>query len=408
MANEYIPRDIENHIIQAARHFPSLVVTGPRQAGKSTLLKTLFQKTHAYVSLDDLLARERALRDPRLFLSDLGEKMIIDEIQYAGHLLSYIKVMIDNDRHKKGRFIFTGSQQFNLMRDLGDSLAGRIAIINLMPFCVNEKKKAFRESKRFSSAEDYFLSACLNGSFPELVVEKGIDAKIWYAAYLQTYLERDVRSMYHVENLLDFQRFIQLLATRCSQVLNLSSFSQELGVSVNTVKRWLSTLTATRIIYLLLPYYQNLGKRITKSPKVYFLDTGLACHLLGIRDKETLMRGPMSGAIFENFCIQETIKYMENHGLDARIYYMRLQNNLEVDIIVQKGTMLYPVECKASKTPRYAMAESLIRFRRLFSKLGVMPGRIISLCEENSRLSENVSIQRIDDYFKWLFEIQAE
>jgi len=201
-------------------------------------------------------------------------------------------MLIDKDRQKYGRFIFTGSQQFNMIRDLGDTLAGRIGIAELLPFCIEEKRDAFRNKKQFSEAQVYFIHACLKGSFPEIVVYKNTNVDFWYNAYLQTYLERDVRTIYNIGNLRDFQRFMQLLAARCAQILNLSSLSSELGIAVNTVKRWISVLEASRIIYLLVPYYQNLGKRVIKSPKVYFLDCGLVCYLLSLKDnKSSIMPG---------------------------------------------------------------------------------------------------------------------
>jgi predicted AAA+ superfamily ATPase len=397
----YIPRDIEKNIRSIVRQFPALVVTGPRQSGKSTLLKQLFSRTHSYISLDDPLARERALKDPRLFISELGDAMIIDEIQNAGHLLSYIKIIIDSERSEKGRFIFTGNQQFPLMKGLGDSLAGRIAVIELLPFCVGEKKRSPGGDK-LKTTEACFADACLRGSYPELVTKRGIDARMWYAAYLQTYLERDVRSLYAIGDLVDFQRFLQLLASRCAQQLNLSDYARDLGIAVNTVKRWLSVLTSTRIVYLLQPYHENLGKRVTKNPKVYFMDAGLACHLLGIRDKEALMRGPMAGPLFENFCVQEAIKARFNNAEEPRLYYVRSHNDLEVDILVQKNARLYPIECKLSKTPGFAMGNGIVRFRRLFSKLSIMPGRIISLADDSARLSKDVSVQKLDDFLSWL------
>jgi len=266
----YIHREIEAILKKVVNQFPALVVTGPRQSGKSTLLKELFSKDYAYISFDDPVTRERAISDPEFFLDSLEEKVIIDEIQYVPQLLSYVKIRIDRNRQKRGNFIFTGSQQFNMIKNLGDTLAGRIAIMELLPFSLKEKEKVFKKKDKFVTAQKYITHSCLRGSFPEIVVYDDIDVELWYSSYEQTYLERDVRTFYNIGNLRDFQRFMQILAARCSQVLNLSSLSSALGVAVNTIKKWISILEATRIIYLLKPYYQNLGKRITKSPKLYF------------------------------------------------------------------------------------------------------------------------------------------
>ena len=314
MKKIYIHRQLEASLVKAADQFSSVALTGPRQSGKSTLLKKLFSKTHNYVTFDDPLIREQAISDPKLFLDSIGERAIIDEIQYAPQILSYIKMVIDNSRKIKGRYIFTGSQQFQLIKNLGDSLAGRIALFNLLPFSIKEKQNIPGMTKVFDSTLDSFVNFCITGAFPEISIDQKIDFDIWYSSYLSTYLERDVRTTYNIGNLRDFQVFMRLLAGRCSQILNISSFSNELGVSVNTIKRWLSVLEASRIIYLLPPYYRNFGKRFTKSPKVYFLDCGLVCYLVGIKTKEALVKGPMAGSLFENFCIQESIKKVLNAG----------------------------------------------------------------------------------------------
>ncbi len=398
----YIHRQIEPILKKLTTQFPAVAVTGPRQSGKSTLLKETFAKTYSYLSFDDPVVRERAISDPKFFLENTSEKVIIDEIQYVPQLLSYVKMLIDKDRQKRGRFIFTGSQQFNMIKNLGDTLAGRIGILDLLPFCIDEKKNVLRNAEGFSNTEGYFIHACLRGSFPETVIYKNIDADFWYSGYLQTYLERDIRTIYNIGNLREFQRFMQLLAARTSQILNLSSISSDLGVAVNTIKRWISILEASRIIYLLMPYYENMGKRITKNPKVYFLDCGLACYLLSLKEAGYLLNGPMAGALFENFCMQETIKYIFNRGIRPNLFYLRTHNGLEVDLIIERNRRLFPVEFKLSKTPDQFMGEQIRRFKRLFHELQIMPGRIISLCGENIPLSPDVSVQKVDDYLDWV------
>lgn len=401
----YIHREIETILRKVVNQFPSLVVTGPRQSGKSTLLKKLFSKDYAYVSFDDPVTRERAASDPEFFLDNIKEKVIIDELQYVPQLLSYVKLRIDRERQKRGSFIFTGSQQFNMIKNLGDTLAGRVAIMELLPFSLREKKKVFKKKGRFNTAQEYFTHSCLRGSFPEIVVYKDIDEELWYSSYVRTYIERDVRTLYNIGNLRDFQRFMQLLAARCSQILNLSSLSSELGVAVNTIKRWISILEASRIIYILKPYYSNLGKRITKSPKVYFLDNGILCYLLSLKDKDYLLRGPMAGALFENFCVQEAVKTIFNQGKTPNLYYIRTHNGLEIDMLIEKSGSLFPIEFKLTKTPTLDMGKPIKRFRKLFERLRIMPARIISMSDNNIPLARDLSVQTIDDYLDWIKEI---
>jgi predicted AAA+ superfamily ATPase len=390
---EYIHRELEKILLKEIRQFPALVLTGPRQSGKSTLLKEILGKAYSLVSFDDPLLRERAISDPRLFLEEAGDKVAFDEIQYAPQLLSYIKILIDKNRHKRGRFVLTGPQQFNLIKNLGDTLAGRIALLNLLPFSLQEKEKISFLKHKLSNTQSHFIHACLRSSFPELSLHPQMNFEAWYGSYLQTYLERDVRTLYNVGSLREFQRFLQLLVTRCSQVLNLNSLASDLGVAVNTIKRWLSILEASQIIYFLMPYYRNLGKRITKSPKIYFLDSGLVCYLTGLRTKEHLLKGPLAGPLFENFCIQEIVKRFFNQGLRANLYYLRTHNGVEVDLIIEQKGTVFPLEIKLTKTPNRKMAEPIERFKKIFSKLDVRKGKIISLSEEEMLLSKDVSLQ---------------
>lgn len=398
---KYIHRQIEHKLRQLLRSFPSLAITGPRQSGKSTLLINTLSE-YRYITFDDPLTRERAISDPQFFIESIGGNTIIDEIQYAPGILSYIKMKIDRERHKKGVYIFTGSQQFTMIKNLGDSLAGRIGLLDLLPFSVIEKL----ESIKLKTTLDYFVHAALTGSYPELVVDPSIDVYSWYGSYIQTYLERDIRSIYHIGNLRDFQRFMQLLAGRCAQVLNLSGFAKDLGVSVPTVKSWLSALDASRIVYLLPPYYNNLGKRIIKSPKVYFSDIGMVCYLTGIRDKTHLLQGPMAGALFENFCIQEAIKVFFNRGQSPRLYYLRMANNLEIDLLIESAAKsLIPVEIKLTKTPSIGMGANISRFRNLFPAIDIKKGVIVSLAEQTIPISRELTAITFNDYLKEIAKV---
>ena len=398
---KYIHRLIERKVKHLVHSFPSIAITGPRQSGKSTLLINTL-KGYRYITFDDPLTRDRAISDPQFFIDSLGEKTIIDEIQYAPGILSYIKMKIDGNRDRKGMYIFTGSQQFTMIKNLGDSLAGRIALLDLLPFSVVEKK----ESVKLKTTLDYFVNAALTGSYPELIVDPSMDLYSWYGSYIQTYLERDIRSLYHIGNLRDFQRFMQLLAGRCAQILNLSDFAKDLGVSVPTIKNWLSVLEASRIIYLLPPYYNNLGKRITKSPKIYFTDIGIVCYLTGVRDKTHLLQGPMAGALFENFCIQEALKVFFNQGQSPRLYYLRMGNNLEIDLLIERSARsLIPLEIKLSKTPSLGMGSAISRFRNLFSAFDIGKGFIVSLAEQTIPLGRELTAITFDDYLKELTKV---
>ncbi len=395
---KYIHRQIEPVVQQVLTTFSSLAVTGPRQSGKTTLLSQTL-KDYQYVTLDDPVTRERALADPQLFFDSLGERAIIDEIQHAPGLLSYAKIRIDTRRDKKGIFVFTGSQQFHMIKNLGDSLAGRIALLDLPPFSVAE----IQSHIDFTSTGDCFEHACLAGSFPGPVTHPALDTGTWYGSYVQTYLERDIRSIYNIGSLRDFQRFMQLLAARCSQILNLSEFANALGITVPTVKKWISILEACRIIYLLHPYHSNLGKRITKSPKIYFLDCGLVCYLTGLRDSDHLLKGPMAGALFENYCVQETLKLYFNNGRRPKLYYLRTNNNLEIDLIIERSYQdILPVEIKLNKTPNPRMAGNIERFRKTFSGLKIAPGWLLSLSDKTFPLNRQTTAINFSEYIQTL------
>ena len=391
----YIPRDIEGRLERLLASSPCVAVTGPRQAGKSTLLRHCLPE-YKYVTLDDPFFREQAHADPLLLLDSLGERAIIDEIQLAPGLLSYIKIRVDEERGGKGRYVLTGSQQFGLIRNLSESLAGRIALLELLPLSVAEKRRHLT----LPDSIDLFRHAALTGSYPELVVDAAVDLASWYASYLQTYLERDIRTLYNIGDLRDFQRFVRLLAARCGQQLNMSDFSRELGISVPTVKSWLSILEASRVVYLLPPYYSNLGKRITKSPKLYFLDIGLACNLAGVRDEAHLFNGPMAEHLFENFCVQETVKFFLGKGEQPPLYYIRTSNGLEVDLLIEQSAgALLPVEIKLTKTPTPRMGKNIAAFTETFAPLGPRPGLLLSLAGEVRSLSRQVTSVTLDEYF---------
>jgi len=402
MHNMFIERNIESIIVNQLKGFSSLAVSGARQTGKSTLLKTYFGEAYDYLSFDDLLLRERAKQDPALFMSDITEKTIFDEIQFVPELLSYIKMHIDEYPERKGRFILTGSQQFSMMKNLSESLAGRIALLRLFPISFTELSQTHLSKTITKSTNNFFKYACLNGLYPELCTNTAIDTKTWYSSYVQTFLEKDIKAIYNIGDLHSFGRFLRILAARCSQLLNYSDISKEVGVSVNTIKNWVSILEAGNIIYLLQPYHSNIEKRIVKSPKVYWLDNGLVAYLTGIYNEDQLKYGMMSGALFENLVVTETLKFLNNFGLHNQLYFLRTSNKQEIDLLIQHQENLLPCEIKLSQSPKPLMAKSMENMKSLFPKLNLKDGFVVCMTSKGFKLTKNTKALNLHEYLSFL------
>ncbi|RKY52195.1 MAG: GTP-binding protein, partial [Candidatus Neomarinimicrobiota bacterium] len=392
MAHIYLNRRIETAIRKASSQFPSLIVTGPRQSGKTTLLVHLFGETHGYVSLDDPDILMLANREPKLFLENYPPPVIIDEIQYAPGLFIYLKMAIDKNRSQKGQFLLTGSQSFPLMASLSESLAGRIAVFTLLTFSIQEQ---IRNSQELNFAN--LREIILRGGYPELVVSKELDARLWFSSYLQTYLERDVRNLRQIGDLLDFQRFLELLASINGRILNLSELSRDLGVAVNTIKAWISVLEASHQLILIKPYYKNKGKRIIKSPKIYFLDTGFLCYLSGITHKEQVLKGPLGGSLFETIVVGQIIRHFYNNGEVPRIYWWRTSTGSEVDFIVEKEGKIIPIEVKMTSNVRKELARGLYQFIDLF-KDEVEQGYLVTISGDSLKLHEKIKAQPFNEF----------
>jgi len=373
----YINRLIEKTVISALKTFPVVLLTGVRQSGKTTILKHLFTDTFNYVSLDELDIRELAINDPREFINRFKFPLIIDEIQNAIQLLPYIKALVDRNR-ENGQFIITGSQHFPLMKNVSETLAGRVAILNLYPFMIEEmvgnyiaEEKNIENFLRIISSKETFehpkidLShLLLQGGYPQLFINQEISRNLWFSSYIQTYLDRDIRGNIKNENINDFERFLKLVASRTAQELNYSTLSRDIGLSVPTIKSWISLLQASSIVYLLQPYYKNFGKRIIKSPKLYFIDSGLASYLVGLQTQEHLINGPMGGALFETFVITNLLKRFSALDINFSLYYWKSISGIEVDLLIEYNNKLFPAEIKLTSTIHKNHYKSLLDWIR--------------------------------------------
>lgn len=351
-----IARTLAPFLRAAARKYPIITLTGPRQSGKTTLVRGVFQR-HAYASLELPDVRQFAREDPRGFLASLDGPVILDEVQRAPDLFSYLQAEVD-EAPRPGRFILTGSQNFLLLEKISQSLAGRCAVAHLLPFSLAELLKRRPVAVEALGREvpgaakprgRALLEVLFTGLYPR-IHDRKLPARDWLASYCMTYLERDVRSVVNVGDLEAFGRFLRLCAGRTGQLLNMSSLGNDCGVTHTTINRWISILEASFIIVLLRPHHQNLGKRLIKAPKLHFLDTGLACYLLGIRGADDLASHPLRGALFESFVVAELYKSFVHRGEPASLFFWRDARGNEVDSLIDLGSVLIPVEVKSAQT----------------------------------------------------------
>ena len=399
----YIARHIEKTIEKSFAAFPAVLITGPRQVGKSTLLINRF-KNIPNVTLDNPLQLLSLRHDPVEFFKLHGSPLILDEVQRAPECFSVLKYMIDSDR-RAGMYILTGSQKYALMKGVSESLAGRIGIIDMLglsdreiyedpfdrPFLPTSDYLLERRPKMAPSIQNLW-ERIHRGSMPELYSNENMDWEQYYAAYVDTYIERDVKQLGSVGDTLAFTQFMTALASRTGELLNAASLARDVGVDSKTVKRWLSILQASNIIYLLQPFSLNINKRIIKTPKVYFTDTGLVCYLCRWLTPETLANGAMAGSIYETFIVSEILKSYYNAGKEPDLYFFRNTDGQEVDLLFYRDGKLYPIEIKKTSSPNVKDAKHFKALSTFFPSLEVSEGGIICNAEDLLPLGQNLKI----------------
>lgn len=347
---KYIKRTAETTLKRFLKVFPAIGLTGPRQSGKSTLLQNLL-KNYEYVSFDDSRKIQLYEDDPIGFINRYDKKVIFDEVQNVPEIFSTIKLAIDQDRQNYGNFVLTGSSQFSFLKSASESLAGRIGLLSLLPLQFQEMPPKLHQESIYQ------------GSYPELVTRNYHESSLWYSSYVDTYINKDLRTLANIGDIRDFRRFMQLLAARISQTVDLTHLSKELGISVPTVKRWLSILEASYVIFLVPSYHNNHGKRVIKSPKMYFFDTGLVSYFTGIQTFEQYDQGPLAGALFENYVVAEIYKKELHIASDARLYYFRTYDKTEIDLIIDRKTHHDLIEIKKSSTFKSSMLQPIKSYR---------------------------------------------
>ena len=372
-----IPRTAENALRKLATGYPVLAITGPRQSGKTTLARVMFDAL-PYVSLENPAQRQFAQDDPQGFLNRYADGAVIDEVQRCPDLFAWLQGIVDQ-QPRPGRFVLTGSQQFGLLSGITQSLAGRVALLSLLPFTSRELLQA----DQLPNALD---DALFTGSYPP-IFDRKLDPGIWYGNYVQTYLERDVRQLINVRDLVQFQRFLRLCAGRTGQLLNLSSLGEEAGLSHNTAREWVSVLEASYILHRLLPHHRNFNKRLVKTPKLYFIDTGLACWLLGIESAAQVATHPLRGALFETWVVAEYLKRRLNTARPSNLSFWRDRSGHEIDLLIEQGGMLQPVEIKSGATVRTEALSGLFKWQKISGQAEPRP-RLVYGGNETQHRSE--------------------
>jgi hypothetical protein len=394
----YKNRTIGGYFNEVSAHFKVLLLTGMRQVGKTTCLKNTAGESRRYVSLDDPQILSLAKNDPALFFERFAPPVLIDEIQYAPELFPHIKMLVDNSS-ENGLVWLSGSQQYAMMKNVTESLAGRVAVVDMFGFSIYERDDKAPQQKPFlpsgnppalldkrSSAETFEI--IWQGSFPHIVNSGAAQWNLFYSSYVKTYLERDVRQIVNIGDETAFTRFMSVVAARTAQVLNISDIANNSNINVKTAEKWLSVLQASGVVYLLKPYFSNVSKRFTKHPKLYFTDTGLCAYLTEWTSPQTLEAGAMSGAFFETFVISEILKSYRHNGESPNLYYYRDSNNVEIDLLISQNGLLYPIEIKKTASPQKSDVKA---FGTLAKIAAVGHGTLICQTKENLPLTETAN-----------------
>lgn len=387
----YHNRTIEKILKQSSNFFPVILVTGPRQVGKTTVLQSIAKKDFNYVTLDDLDERTLAQAEPELFLQKHPAPLIIDEVQYAPELFSQIKIEVDKAQ-KSGMYWLTGSQKFHLMQHVTESLAGRIAVLDLLglsqseiasnsntsvPFCPKDEWLSQAEQKQPSTLNlNALYERIWQGTYPKICLNQDTPRDLFYNSYIQTYISRDVRQLMNVGNEITFNRFLRALAARSGQLINYNQLANELDIDNKTVKSWISILETSGLIYILQPYFNNINKRLVKTPKLYFLDTGLCAYLSQWSTPKALEAGAMSGAILETYVVSEVLKSYWHNGKNPNIYFYRDKDQKEIDLLIEQDNCLYPIEIKKTAAP----SQSSVKNFSVLNKLNIPIGHGAILC----------------------------
>lgn len=386
----WIEREISALVQKISAERPALLLTGARQTGKSSLLNRLFPD-HAYVSLDVPFEAKRASEGGQFFLESHGTPLVIDEVQYAPELFRQIKIHVDKNRQKYGQYLMTGSQKFSLMKGVSESLAGRVSILNLHTLSARELFDHFHTDLSTSQLLEWLIK----GGYPE-IYEHNLDHYRFFNDYVATYIERDVRQLLNIRHIREFDQFMRLLAIRTGQIFSMSRIATEIGVSTHTIKSWIGVLEASNIIYLLKPFYRNFGKRIIKSPKLYFLDTGLLCYLMNIQSTDSLRNNPLLGACFETFAFGQMLRSLHNQGISDEIYYFRDKDGREVDFIIPEGDLLNLYECKWNDETG-VLPKNIKKIIPVFGSEQIKQITTLTTIAKKTRITEQFSVSNLVD-----------